>query len=112
MKGTYLGEFQEIVLLTILVLDANAYGITIQDEIGTRTGRDVSRGALHTALTRLDEKGFISSEYGGATAERGGRRKRYYQVTNLGRSALEEAKSLRADLWNSIPKIALQKTQG
>lgn len=109
MKGTYLGEFQEIVLLTILVLEENAYGITIQDEIGKRTGRDVSRGALHTALTRLDEKGFISSEYGGATAARGGRRKRFYQVTNLGKNALEEAKSLRDDLWNSIPKVALQK---
>lgn len=109
MKGTYLGEFQEIVLLTILVLEENAYGITIQDEIGKRTGRDVSRGALHTALTRLDEKGFISSEYGGTTAARGGRRKRFYQVTNLGKNALEEAKSLRDDLWNSIPKVALQK---
>jgi DNA-binding PadR family transcriptional regulator len=112
MKGTYLGEFQEIVLLTILVLDENAYGVSIQEEIEKRTGREVSRGALHTALTRLDEKGFINSEFGGATAERGGRRKRFYQLTNLGRSALEEAKSLRADLWSSVPKIALQKIQG
>ncbi len=112
MKGTYLGEFQEIVLLTILVLGENAYGITIQDEIGKRTGRDVSRGALHTALTRLDEKGFISSEYGGATAERGGRRKRYYQVTNLGKNSLEESKSVRDDLWSAVPKVALQRIQG
>lgn len=112
MKGTYLGEFQEVVLLTILVLNENAYGVSIQDEIEKRTGRSVSRGALHTALTRLDEKGFISSEYGGATAERGGRRKRFYQVTNLGKSSLEEAKSLREDLWSSVPKVALQKVQG
>ncbi|MFY0591372.1 PadR family transcriptional regulator [Roseivirga sp.] len=112
MKGTYLGEFQEIVLLTILVLGENAYGITIQDEIASRTGRDVSRGALHTALTRLDEKGFISSEYGGATAERGGRRKRYYQVSNLGKNALEEAKSVRDDLWSSVPKISIQNIKG
>lgn len=110
MKGTYLGEFQEIVLLTILVLGENAYGVTIQDEIGDRTGRKVSRGALHTALTRLDEKGFISSEYGGATAARGGRRKRFYQVTNLGRSALEEAKSLRDELWSEVPGVSIQKT--
>lgn len=107
MKGTYLGEFQEIVLLTILVLGENAYGVSIQDEISERTGRQISRGALHTALTRLDEKGFITSEYGGATAERGGRRKRFYQVTNLGRSALEEAKSLRDDLWKLVPNIGL-----
>ncbi|KYG75245.1 MULTISPECIES: helix-turn-helix transcriptional regulator [Roseivirga] len=112
MKGTYLGEFQEVVLLTILVLEGNAYGVSIQEEIEKRTGRSVSRGALHTALTRLDEKGFINSEYGGATAERGGRRKRFYQVTNLGKSALEEAKSLREDLWSSVPKVALQKIQG
>lgn len=112
MKGTYLGEFQEIVLLTILVLDENAYGVSIQEEIGNRTGREVSRGALHTALTRLDEKGFIKSQYGGATTERGGRRKRFYQVTNLGRNALEEAKSVRDELWSSVPKISLQNIQG
>ena len=112
MKGTYLGEFQEIVLLTILVLEENAYGVSVQEEIEKRTGRSVSRGALHTALTRLDEKGFIKSEYGGATAERGGRRKRFYQVTNLGKSSLNEVKALRDDLWSSVPKIALQKIQG
>ena len=112
MKGTYLGEFQEIVLLTILVLDENAYGVSIQEEIEKRTRREVSRGALQTALTRLDEKGFINSEFGGATAERGGRRKRFYQVTNLGKSSLNEAKAVRDDLWNSVPKIALQKIQG
>ena len=112
MKGTYLGEFQEVVLLTILVLEGNAYGVSIQEEIEKRTSRSVSRGALHTALTRLDDKGFINSEYGGATAERGGRRKRFYQVTNLGKSALEEAKSLREDLWSSVPKVVVQKIQG
>ena len=110
MKGTYLGEFQEIVLLTILVLGENAYGVSIQDEISDRTGRKVSRGALHTALTRLDEKGFISSEYGGATAERGGRRKRFYQVTNLGKEALEGAKTLRDELWNEVPQVSWQKS--
>ncbi len=108
MKGTYLGEFQEIVLLTILVLEENAYGVTIQDEIEQKTKRPVSRGALHTALTRLDEKGFITSAYGGATSERGGRRKRYYQVTNLGKSSLQEARSIRDELWSRVPKIAFQ----
>lgn len=110
MKGTYLGEFQELVLLTILVLAENAYGVTIQEELGSRTGRNISRGALHTALTRLDEKGFITSEYGGATAERGGRRKRFYQVTNLGTNALEESKTLRDQLWSEVPNITLQKS--
>ncbi|MCE7994534.1 MAG: PadR family transcriptional regulator [Roseivirga sp.] len=110
MKGTYLGEFQELVLLTILVLAENAYGVTIQDELGSRTGRNISRGALHTALTRLDEKGFITSEYGGATAERGGRRKRFYKVTNQGTKALEESKTLRDQLWSEVPKVALGKS--
>ena len=110
MKGTYLGEFQELVLLTILVLDENAYGVSIQDEIGKRTGRNISRGALHTALSRLDEKGFIKSEYGGATAERGGRRKRFYQVTHHGRKALEEARTLRDQLWSEVPGISTSHT--
>lgn len=108
MKGTYLGEFQEIVLLTIIVLDENAYGVTIQEEIALRTKRSISRGALHTALTRLADKGFITSTYGGATAERGGRRKRFYQVTNLGRNALEEAKTVRDELWSLVPNLGLQ----
>ncbi len=107
MKGTYLGEFQEIVLLTILVLEENAYGVSIQEEIKTRLGREVSRGALHTALTRLEEKGFIRSQYGGATAVRGGRRKRFYSVTQKGKIALQTARDMRASLWNAIPNFSL-----
>lgn len=110
VKGTYLGEFQELVLLTILVLGEKAYGVSIQDELGNRTGRNISRGALHTALTRLDEKGFITSEYGGATAERGGRRKRFYQVTHQGSKALEASKTLRDQLWSEIPGASLQRS--
>ena len=108
MKGTYLGEFQEIVLLTILILDDNAYGVTIQEEINTRLKRKVSRGALHTALSRLEEKGFIQSEMGGASATRGGRRKRYYSVTNKGKLALKAAKNIRDQLWKAIPNFSLK----
>ncbi len=108
MKGTYLGEFQEIVLLTILILGEEAYGVMIQEEIGTRLNRDISRGALHSALTRLGEKGFIRSEMGGASAIRGGRRKRYYRLTNRGKEALQTAKNIRDSLWNAIPKISLK----
>ena len=103
MKGTYLGEFQEIVLLTILILDENAYGVSIQEEIKKELNRNISRGALHTALTRLEEKGFIKSEVGGATKERGGRSKRMYTVTNLGKEALREARQLREQLWQKVP---------
>lgn len=106
MKGTHLGEFQEIVMLSILILDDKAYGVTIQEELENRMNRKTSRGALQTALTRLEEKGFINSSYGEPTAERGGRRKRYYQVSNKGLETLKEAKDLRQDMWNLIPKLA------
>ncbi len=106
MKGTHLGEFQEIVMLSILILDENAYGVTIQEEIDNRMKRRTSRGALQTALTRLEEKGFITSSYGEPTAERGGRRKRFYQVSNKGMEILKEAKDLRQDMWKLIPKLA------
>ena len=108
MKSSQLGEFQEIVLLVILLLDEQAYGVSIQEEIETRTNRSLSRGALHTALTRLAEKGFVSSAYGGATNQRGGRRKRFYQVTKLGVAALQEARRVREELWNLIPSLNFQ----
>ena len=107
MKGTYLGEFQEIVLLSILVLDQNAYGVTIQEEISKRTGRTVSRGALHSALSRLEDKGFISSHTGGASSIRGGRRKRFYELTTRGKTALQEIKEIRESYWKAIPKFSI-----
>ncbi|MCE7994528.1 MAG: PadR family transcriptional regulator [Roseivirga sp.] len=108
MKGTHLGEFQEIILLTILVLDDDAYGVTIKREINQRVKRSISRGALHTALTRLEEKGFITSEQAEGSPERGGRPKRYYTVSNRGIEAIQEAKALRDQLWSQIPKLRLQ----
>ena len=108
MKGTNLGEFQEIVMLSILVLDDQAYGLRIQKEISDRLKRKLSRGALHTALSRLEEKGFLESEYGGATTERGGRRKRFYKLTNTGMEALQQAKELREEMWSLVPKLSLK----
>lgn len=103
MKGTYLGEFEELVLLVIGVLNDNAYSISIKEELKERTGRNPSIGALHSALNRLTEKGFISSEEGGATKERGGRRKRFYTITSAGRAAAREAHDLRTGLFQAIP---------
>lgn len=108
MKETSLGEFQEIILLTILILEENAYGVSIQKEIAKRLEKEVSRGSLHTALSRLEEKGFITSEFGEASAKRGGRRKRFYQVTNAGKEALQKAKNIRDQLWNAIPNFSLK----
>ena len=107
MKGTNLGEFQEIVLLSILILDDRAYGLKIQKEMSQRLNRPLSRGALHAALSRLSEKGFIKSHFGGATAERGGRRKRFYTLTNSGKIALQRVKELREEMWSLVPKRSI-----
>ena len=107
MKGTYLGEFEELVLLTAGALYSKAYGVAIMDEIKEQTGRKVNISAVHSALRRLEDKGFVTSEMGGATEERGGRRKRIFTVTNLGIKALNEAYELRNRLYHQIPNISL-----
>ena len=106
MKGTYLGEFEEIVLLTIGVLQDDAYGVAIKLEIEKRTARKPSIGALHSALSRLEDKGFVKSELANATHERGGRRKRLFQITAAGKRAMEKNHELRNSLWNQIPELA------
>jgi len=107
MKGTHLGEFEEIVLLSVAILAADAYGNTIKDEIRKRVGRNPSIGALHSALNRLGEKGFLESSEGETTPERGGRRKRYYKVTKTGVRAMQQSKDLRDNMWKSVPNIIL-----
>ena len=96
----YLGEFEELVLLTVATLGDNAYGVSIQQDIQERCNRSISIGALHSTITRLEEKGFLKSWLGGSTQERGGRSKRYFDVTPSGKTALGETKSLRDELWN------------
>jgi len=105
MKG-YIGEFEELVLLTIAALDEDAYGVSIKEDIEKRTDRSISIGALHSTITRLEEKGLIKSWLGDPTKERGGRRKRYIQLTNLGKVSLREMKALRDELWD-LSKVKL-----
>lgn len=105
MKGTQIGEFEEIVLLAIGVLNDDAYGVSIKGEIQEKAQRTPSIGALHSALNRLEKKGFIASHEGGATAARGGRRKRYYRLTGAGKEALIASHDLRNSLFNQIPKL-------
>lgn len=107
MKKYQLGEFEEIVILTIAVLYKEAYGVGIRKEIESRLSRKVSMGALHTALVRLEDKGYIKSHDGEATEERAGRPKKYFQITALGKKAMEYSKETRNELWRSIPKVAL-----
>ena len=109
MKG-YLGEFEELVLLTIAALDSDAYGVAIKEDIESRTGRSLSIGALHTTITRLEEKEYIKSWLGEPTQERGGRRKRYFQLTNDGKIVLHKMKELRDELWSeSRANLSLSK---
>jgi PadR family transcriptional regulator, regulatory protein PadR len=107
MKKYQLGEFEEIVILTIGVLYKEAYGVAIKNDIENRLDRQVSMGAMHTALMRLEEKGYIKSSDGESTEERMGRPRKYYQITALGKKAMEYTKNTRNELWNAIPKVAL-----
>jgi DNA-binding PadR family transcriptional regulator len=108
MKRAFLGEFEEVVMLTVAILDEEAYGVTVTQEIEQKTGRSVGFSTVHTTLQRLEEKGYLSSHMGGATAERGGRRKRFFAVTAAGRKALQEVKQVREELWSSLPPQTLQ----
>jgi PadR family transcriptional regulator, regulatory protein PadR len=109
MKG-YIGEFEELVLLTIASLQDNAYGTSIKESIEERTDRSISLGALHSTITRLEEKRYLESWLGEPTQERGGRRKRYFEITHDGKVALHHMKALRDDLWKlSKATLALTK---
>jgi PadR family transcriptional regulator, regulatory protein PadR len=107
MKKYPLGEFEEIVLLTVGILYDEAYGVSIKKEIEARLRRNVSVGALQTALKRLEEKGYVKSREGEATEERAGRPKKYFEMTAYGKKALAYTKETRDDLWKALPKAAL-----
>ena len=108
MKKYQLGEFEEIVLLTVGVLYGEAYGVAIKSEIEKRLKRKVSVGALQSALRRMETKGFLSSEFGEATKTRGGKRKRYFKITAMGKKALDYNIQTRMELWNQIPDVAFE----
>ena len=109
MKGTNLGEFEELVLLTIASLVNDAYSVAICDELEKNSGRAAKLGVVHAVLHRLEEKGLIKSKLGEATKARGGKRKRYYTVTNTGKSALIKSKDLRDQLWSRVPELTLKR---
>jgi DNA-binding PadR family transcriptional regulator len=109
MKGTNLGEFEELVLLTIAALVNDAYSVAICDELEKNTGRSAKLGVVHAVLNRLEEKGLVKSKLGEATSTRGGKRKRFYLITNGGKAALIKSKELRDELWNKIPDLVLKR---
>ena len=108
MKKYQLGEFEEIVILTIGILNNVAYSVSIKDEIESTLLRTVSMGALHTALRRLEDKGYLKSFAGESTVERAGRPKRYFEITAMGKKAMLHAKTTRDELWSAIPKTVMQ----
>jgi PadR family transcriptional regulator PadR len=108
MKGTNLGEFEELVLLTIASLVNDAYSVAICDEIKQHAGRAAKLGVVHAVLNRLEEKGLIKSKLGEATKTRGGKRKRFYTLTIPGKTALVRAKDMRDQLWEKIPAFVLK----
>ena len=105
MLENNIGEFEELVLLTVAIMDGKAYGIAIIEELEKRTGRSAAIGAIQTVLKRMEEKGWVVSEFGEATKERGGKRKRYYTITMSGHKVLSRSKDQRNNLWDAMPKI-------
>ncbi len=109
-KGNYLGEFEELVLLSVASIPQEAYGVAIMNYIINETGRNVNISAVHEVLKRLQRKGLVKSKMGGATQERGGRRKRYFQMTTSGKKTLEEAMRLKLQLYRQVPNFSLKLT--
>ena len=107
MPKEYLGEFEELVLTMVGILQDEAYGIAIVNEIKERTGRESNLSAVHVTLYRLEDKGHIKSQMGGATKLRGGRRKRIFTITNAGLAMLRSMKESRMDLWKLIPQLKI-----
>jgi PadR family transcriptional regulator PadR len=103
MKRTYLGEFEEIVLLTVAVLQGKAYGVNITHEITEQTRRSARINQVHAALQRLEDKGMIISRMSDPTPERGGRRKRLFEITAYGQQTLRDIQSVRTHLWSMLP---------
>lgn len=109
-KGNYLGEFEELILVSVASLVDDAYGVSVMKYIHEQTGRNVNISAVHEGLKRLQNKGLVESSMGGATNERGGRRKRFFTITNLGKNTLEEVMSLRMQMYQKIPNLNLKLT--
>ena len=107
MKGTNLGELEEIVMLSVGILYDDAYGLAIQKEIKDRCNRSITISTVHSVTSRLEEKGYLKARYDGATPERGGRRKRLFTLTASGQNAIAKMREMREDMWHAIPKVAL-----
>lgn len=107
MQKEYLGEFEELVLTMVGILQEDAYGNAIVNEINERVGREVNLSAVHVTLYRLEDKGYVKSGMGGATNARGGRRKRIFTITNAGLAMLRARKEQQVSLWKLVPQLKI-----
>lgn len=112
MKGTNIGEFEELVLLTIAALHPEAYGVSIKNEIKKLAARSVTLSTVHASLNRLEDKGMVKSQMGESTGKRGGKRKKFFTVTAFGAKTLAEVREQREAIWQMIPDAALQVKLG
>jgi DNA-binding PadR family transcriptional regulator len=104
-EHNYLGEFELMLLLTLIRLGDEAYGVPLSRELALRRGRDVSVGSVYAALDRLELKGLVASSLGESTPERGGRAKRYFRVTEQGLRSVHETRKVLNKLWKSLPSV-------
>ena len=105
MKASSLGEFEELVLLTVAAQHDQAYGVSIKESLEEELGKSFNISAIHVALKRMTDKGFVESRFGGITQDRGGRRKKFYIITAAGKQMLDEKYEVRNSLYHKIPNI-------
>jgi len=108
MNQKSIGEFEEIVLLIVAILNGEAYSVSIIEELEERLNRNASLGAVQTVLKRLEEKNLLKSDFGDATKSRGGKRKRLYEITSSGQQILEQTRTQRNSLWDAVPKFSFK----
>ncbi len=106
MSEQSLGEFEELVLLMVAALHDEAYGVAILENLESKVNKKVNISAIHVALKRLENKGFVQSRFGGITSDRGGRRKKFYVITALGKRMLDQQYALRTSIYQQIPNIS------
>jgi DNA-binding PadR family transcriptional regulator len=106
MKDHSLGEFEELVLLMVAALHDEAYGVAILENLEEKAEKKVNISAVHVALKRMEDKGFVKSRFGGVTSDRGGRRKKFYVLTALGKRVLDHQYALRTSIYKLIPKMS------
>jgi PadR family transcriptional regulator PadR len=109
MKETRLGEFEEVILLLVGILGEEAYAFNVAEEFKSQTGRAASIGSVHSTMDRLSKKGFLTSNMGQPSTNRGGRRKRIYTITASGQLALKNSKEFKVSLWEQFPALSFDK---